>query len=37
MKFGSMSEKSGSVPAAASRSNSANGTTLVASRSLRRE
>jgi hypothetical protein len=37
MKFGSMSEKSGSVPAAASCSNSANGTTFVASRSVRRE
>jgi hypothetical protein len=34
MKFGSISEKSGSVPAAASRSNSANGTMCVASRSL---
>jgi hypothetical protein len=36
MKFGSMSEKSGRVPAAASVSNSANGTTFVATRSFRR-
>ena len=34
--FGSISEKSGSVPAAASFSNSANGTKWVASRSFSR-
>jgi hypothetical protein len=37
MKFGSINEKSGRLPAAASLSNWANGTTLVASRSFRRE